>query len=77
MMLVRRSKRYLRKVKEMFSSFMSERDGPYQDDIELENVMDLINIFKKRIDAVVKKGSELNNRQKIFKQPITNFRTLR
>ena len=77
MMLFRRSKRYLGKVKEMLSSFMSETDGPYQDDIELENVMDLINLFKRRIDAVVKKGSDLNNKQKIFKQPITNFRTLR
>lgn len=56
---------------------MSEKDGPYKEDIDLENVMDLIDFFEKRIDAAVERGSDLNARQKIFKQPITNFKTLR
>ena len=56
---------------------MSEKDGPYNKHIELENVMDLIEFFKKRIDAVVERGSDLNVRQKIFKQPTTHFQALR
>ena len=75
--LSRRSKRYLEKLDVMCSSFMSEEDGPYKEDIDLENVMDLIDFFEKRIDAAVERGSDLNARQKIFKQPITNFKTLR
>lgn len=75
--LSRRSKRYLEKLDVMCSSFMSEEDGPYKEDIELENVVDLIDFFKKRVDAVVESGSDLNASQRIFKQPITHFKTLR
>ena len=61
----------------MCTSFMSENDGPYNEDIELENIVDLIDFFKKRVDAVVESGSDLNASQRIFKQPITHFKTLR
>ena len=75
--LSRKSKRYLEKLAVMCTSFMSENDGPYNEDIELENIVDLIDFFKKRIYAVFESGSDLNARQRIFKQPITHFKTLR
>ena len=74
--LSRKLNRYIEKLDIMGSSFLSDTNGPYNKNITLEEVSDLIINLKKQINGVVISGSCLNMRQQIFKQPITHFKTL-
>ncbi len=68
--------RYEEKLDLMMAAFMGVQ-GPYKESIELEQVAELIVRFQRQIELIAAKGNELNKTQKVFKQPITDFNTLR
>lgn len=72
-----RANRYLEKLEITFASFMSSEEGPYMKNIDLEQVLLLIEKFERKMETVTDRGNDLNRRQKVFKQPIAHFHTLR
>ena len=74
--LAHRAIHFVNKLGRILKAFLGE-DGPYQRNIELEQIAEILLVSQRKLEDVTEKGNELNARQTIFKEPITDFKVLR